>query len=59
MVAGQFALMVIQSFHLARVECDEQGRVRVQNLTLINLVLWLKRDTNEKKLNKILLGVSS
>ncbi|EER11156.1 UDP-N-acetylglucosamine--dolichyl-phosphate N-acetylglucosaminephosphotransferase, putative, partial [Perkinsus marinus ATCC 50983] len=53
---GQLALMVIQSCHLARVECDEAGRVRVQNLTLINLVLWLKGDTNEKKLNKILLG---
>ncbi|KAF4671781.1 UDP-N-acetylglucosamine--dolichyl-phosphate N-acetylglucosaminephosphotransferase [Perkinsus chesapeaki] len=53
---GRLCLSVIQWLHLAKVETNsDNNEVRVQNLTLINLVLWLKGDTHEDTLNKILL----
>ncbi|KAF4696520.1 UDP-N-acetylglucosamine--dolichyl-phosphate N-acetylglucosaminephosphotransferase [Perkinsus olseni] len=55
--AGRLTLAVIRSLHLAKVETNEKGEVRVQNLTLINLVLWLKGDTHEDSLNRILLSI--
>ena len=52
--SGRIVLLLITRLRLAKIE-TEGGKVRVQNLTLLNAALWLFGDMHEARLTQTLL----
>lgn len=55
LIIGKICLRIFSIFKIIHVEEKTDGKIKCNNLTLINLCLIFKGPTNEKKLTIILL----